>query len=368
MSATAPRSPRTARASVHPRRAHPRTSLAVAGVGLIALAAPVAASAATATVVVGGGDMKAGIMLTANYPAVTTIHQGDKVRFVFAGFHTVTFLGKGAKLPSLVTLLGPVPAANDAAGQPFWWAGRRGVGLDPRGLIPSGGTAVRRGRTVNTGFPHTPKPVTLSFPETGTFVFRCVQHPLMRGVIRVVPKEAAITPLNAQMGAGMARQRADIVAAKKKVARATAMLARKGATVDVGYGDRTFDAESMLPRTVTVGAGTTVTFRFPDAQETHTVTFGPDALIDGFVKAFEAAGPGVSAPPEVLYASDAPGAMPVVYTGTNHGNGFLNSGIAGAAPAPSPKTWRVTFTTPGSYTYVCIIHGRMMSGTIVVTA
>ena len=52
------------------------------------------------------------------------------------------------------------------------------------------------------------------------------------------------------------------------------------------------------------------------------------------------------------------------YTGSNHGDGFLNTGIMDSNPqSPPPSSVEVTFPTAGSYLYECTIHPGMQ-GTI----
>jgi len=85
-----------------------------------------------------------------------------------------------------------------------------------------------------------------------------------------------------------------------------------------------------------------------------------------------AALPGTSvitgAPPQLnplgVYSSD-PLPLPA-YDGSNHGDGFLNSGLIDNDPAsPFPDAVQVTFPKPGTYAYECVIHEKM-DGKIVV--
>jgi plastocyanin len=48
------------------------------------------------------------------------------------------------------------------------------------------------------------------------------------------------------------------------------------------------------------------------------------------------------------------------YDGTNHGNGFLNSGVIdGDAGGLVPLAWSVKFTKAGSYQFICLLHPVM---------
>ncbi len=51
-----------------------------------------------------------------------------------------------------------------------------------------------------------------------------------------------------------------------------------------------------------------------------------------------------------------------------HGNGFFATGLLGPSGTPLPRTLKITFTSPGTYKYICGIHGPDMNGEIFVTA
>lgn len=66
----------------------------------------------------------------------------------------------------------------------------------------------------------------------------------------------------------------------------------------------------------------------------------------------------------MLYPSSQHG--PIEVPGT-HGNGFANSGgLDRGDDAPFRAQAKFTFTAPGTYHYVCLLH-PFMQGTIVVT-
>jgi plastocyanin len=57
----------------------------------------------------------------------------------------------------------------------------------------------------------------------------------------------------------------------------------------------------------------------------------------------------------------------VSFDGSNHGNGYFNTGVLDADDkSPFPSKDQVTFTKAGTYTYYCAVHGNDMSGEIVV--
>ena len=122
---------------------------------------------------------------------------------------------------------------------------------------------------------------------------------------------------------------------------------------------------SFFPANKTVPVGTTIHFQVGSpTEEPHTVTFGPqDFLATLANSAFSNPGAGDAVD---VYPSDPPGQ--VVVNGTTHGNGFANSGYLDRDPKTSqPSGFDIKFTAPGSFYYLCLIHGPSMSGTITVT-
>ncbi len=88
---------------------------------------------------------------------------------------------------------------------------------------------------------------------------------------------------------------------------------------------------------------------------------------------------GTEAPPAVTLVEPQAGGPPVVKLnrailapagGTTYaGSGFYNSGFLSPLldPAPGLRDYSLTFTAPGKYTYVCLLHAGMgMVGTITV--
>jgi plastocyanin len=123
----------------------------------------------------------------------------------------------------------------------------------------------------------------------------------------------------------------------------------------------------MFPATLHVSNGATVTFSMSaDTREVHTATFGDTSAPNGYVyklgqTAF--AGPGID--PIGVYPSDVP--MPIKLSPASHGNGFANTGAldhdSGTPQIPSSAT--ITFTAPGTYNYICLVH-PFMHGEVIV--
>ena len=309
------------------------------------------------------------------FPRAVTIHAGDTVTWQFTGFHTVTFAGPRRPYP-FITPTGSQPAAKDASGAPFWWAGKLPqLVISPLTLVPQGaGTISSPSQVASSGLlriitapPKTPPAAfSLTFTQPGVYHYQCAVHPGMHGVVIVAPASTG-TPSAASEAAAM----------KQAVARAVTDAARLERThsgrplhVLVGAGDNATGAEvtAFFPSKLSVHVGDTVTFVNHDQTDIHTVTFGPESVTGSIEKGFVfPKGHQVLLSPLGGLPSDPPGG-PVQYDGRNHGNGYINSGVLqpqGAPAAAGPKSFAVTFTKPGVYHYECVVHANM-DGTIVV--
>jgi plastocyanin len=109
----------------------------------------------------------------------------------------------------------------------------------------------------------------------------------------------------------------------------------------------------------------------PHSVESHTFTFAKDPkTLQDVAKGFIAPlpGTGTNGPPtlglssQAVYPSDIP--LPA-YDGSSHGDGFLNTGVLDTDPkSPPPSKATVTFSSPGTYQFICLIHPDM-HGTVV---
>jgi plastocyanin len=131
--------------------------------------------------------------------------------------------------------------------------------------------------------------------------------------------------------------------------------------VQAGWFSPEDSAEAMafLPKEITINAGDTIFF---DNQGFHTVTFLSGAEMQPLLTSAPDAGsatPGVSQP-EIVF--DPAGIFPSGGP-TYDGTGFVNSGVPLDPTAP-PFT--LTFTAPGTYEYLCLVHAQVMKGTVMV--
>jgi plastocyanin len=345
------------------------TAVAVA---CCAAAVPAGASAATHTAYAGadGASPNPAPQFSPNgfFRRTLTIHVGDSVRWQFRGFHTVTIPARGQASPGLVTPdpAAPVSGARDAAGNLFWFNGQPSLGLNPLTVAPQGGRTYTGAKLVNSGLPIAgpPKPFTVKFTKAGRFQYVCAIHPGMRGSVSVVSPNRSIPSARANATA-RTREIATVSRHGRETSAKPAPAATPtGATVQVGrapLGER-FTINAFFPATANVKVGQTIAFSMAgqNTTEAHTVTFGAPA-----VRRIEPIGP-AGFNPQAAYPSDPPtGPMPP-YDGTNHGNGFLNSGLLDNDSAtPQPNVSRIAFSKAGTYEYECVLHGGMQGKVVV---
>jgi plastocyanin len=125
-----------------------------------------------------------------------------------------------------------------------------------------------------------------------------------------------------------------------------------GVTVRAGLNapkDTNIAVLQYLPAKITVAVGAPVTWTWKGAVEPHSVTF---------------LAPGQQLP--------APGSNPALFaptppTGPYNGQAFVNSGLQPLPPNPA-KPFTMTFSTPGKFSYYCVIHPGMVGQVNVVAS
>ncbi len=354
----------------------PRVS-AVAGALVAALVLPAAAGAATKVVTMGIPADRAQSFqeryqtdVNAFFPNKVTVRVGDKVAFVPQGFHNADVPARGeGGLPLLAPTGQQVAGATDAAGAPFWFNGQPELGFNPELAQPNFGKTVRTtgAERVNSGLPlgERLRPFVVRFDRAGTYTVLCDVHPGMRATVRVVPKGRHVPSRRAD-----ARRVDRQVDAAMRVTRRIADAEPPAGTVDLGVaGPGGVERLAMVPATITVSRGSSVTFRMTrGSYEVHTATFGPGnpaseptSYLGALAASFEQ--PVVS--PLALYPSDAPG-TPSLVTATTHGNGFFNTGVLDRGDeTPFGADATVQFPETGTFTYWCLVH-PFMRGEVVV--
>ncbi|HYO48383.1 MAG TPA: plastocyanin/azurin family copper-binding protein [Chloroflexia bacterium] len=125
-----------------------------------------------------------------------------------------------------------------------------------------------------------------------------------------------------------------------------------GAEIFTEPGEKSsWHAMRFYPETITINAGDTILFKQNSGVEPHTVTFlGPDKQRPMDLIPEGPGGP--DAPPRLvvnpLVAFPSEG-------NTYDGSKYANSGIM-AQGLPTPPQYSLTFTTAGTFDYICVLH------------
>ncbi|HYM16022.1 MAG TPA: plastocyanin/azurin family copper-binding protein [Dehalococcoidia bacterium] len=321
------------------------------------VAGPGRSAAATPTVWnITLGQGVTGIAANDFFPDAVTVHQGDTVHFAdpVNEPHTVSFLPPSMAAPALI-----VPAPS---GPPQFM-------FNPQAANPTGTGTVTFDPTkyYNSGLLFKSGTADVSFPQQGTFHFICLVHgPTMSIDVTVT---GVATPLQTQAAIDAAGKAASDQLIANGVAAASQLKSTKQQQADGSYnwsvqaGGSVLEADILQYSSpnITINAGDSVTWTNPNAVP-HTVTFlAPGQALPSLVQPQ----PQPSGPPLLFIPLQtflpAGGA-------TYDGTAYANSGIFDAVNSPSNK-YTLKFTTPGTYTYHCILHDNQgMMGTITVVA
>jgi plastocyanin len=342
---------------------------------LAVLGLPAVAHGATRTVFMGTPPSAANALQNklgsdANqfFPQSLTVHVGDTVKFAPVGFHNLDLPPAGATPVPFAGATGKTLAnPTDAAGAPFCFNGLPEIGFTSTLLKSNFGktfTAPSAAR-VESGVPlaNKPKPIGVRFTKAGSYKYFCDVHAGMVGTVKVVSRRR-LAPTAKAVGKAVAAQ----VKADTAIAKALPKTSVPANTVLMGPEKAGVILYAFLPQKLSVKTGTTVTFTMPAVgREAHTATFGPgdpekpNTYLGGLAASIETPAFAGAA----FYASDAPAGVAAL-SPTLHGNGFWNSGfLDSVAASPLPSAGKVTFGTPGSFTYYCLIHPFMKAQVIV---
>jgi plastocyanin len=293
-----------------------------------------------------------------------TINAGDTViwngKSLSNGFHTVDIPALGGSDLPLFTPTGKmVTNVLDAGGSPFWFNGKvPQLGFDPQLFAPIGGHVDNGSSRIDSGLPlGPPANFAVKFTKPGVYKFYCDVHYGMVGYVVVKPHGKPV-PTAAQDAATLRGEELAYTTEARHVDRTTA----PASSVSLGAsGPGGLEVFAMFPATLRVHPGTTVRFFMSrDTRETHTASFGSVSYLKPLAQSFTGAVPAAQA----IYPSDPPGH--IVLTPASHGNGFASTGALDRdSGTPLSPAGTITFSKPGTYHFVCLIH-PFMHGTIVV--
>jgi plastocyanin len=289
---------------------------------------------------VGAQSRDLGRQVLAFLPNEVWIHAGDSITWILATDepHTVTFL-----------------IANQIR-NPF------SVGCPGYSNSP----ASFDGSTCVSSPPLAPgQTFTVSFPATGNFKISCLFHENMSGTIHVLdlsqalPHDQAFYDNQAKADGKAMLSDMNDHSHDQSVSSGNGVTAGLGEVVATGGGTHTLSIMRFMQKKATIHAGDTLEWTSGDVITPHTITFGtePQDLID----------------PSPNVTVDADGARHAVLNSTSDS---VHSGFIQAAPqdriglpqSPLGVTrFRVMFSKPGVYHYICALHdGLGMKGTVVV--
>lgn len=307
-----------------------------------------AESGTTWTVAAGGVNKDSSVVSSGFFPHTLTVAVGDTVHWVFDRQwpdHTVTFLS-GAQPP--------LPEVKQ---------GRKSY-LNPQVAFPAGGSTYDGTGYHNSGMPPDPtKPFsyTLTFTKPGTFVYLCLLHG-QEGTV-IVKSRAGDTPAQAT-ARGQRELAAALRAGDHAYSQWRAVVKGKTVTIPlIGNAQERWSVLRFTPMPLTIARGTTVIWDMRDPQEIHAVTFPAD---QAGASNFIVPQPQPDGPPKLLENPQVVTRTPATQYA---GDGLVSSGILfpPGIPGNPPTSYRLTFTKPGRFAYVCAVHAPQgMWGTIIV--
>jgi plastocyanin len=308
---------------------------------------------------VGGQSADMSKQAVAFLPDELWIHAGDSITWTFnsGDIHTVTFLTVGQVYP-FDQSNGCPPITP--SGQPF----------DGSSCVSS--APLTLGQTYQ-----------VIFPKAGNYEIVCLVHGQMFGTIHVLdldlplPHDQAYYDKQAKQQLQALLEDADLqqqhaehqhsigdMFFARVTPRTAAVTAGVGEIAATAGGQQSFSLVRFVNGNVTIRVGDTVEWANLDPEIGHTITFGviPQDLIDP------------SCSPDCVVTTDPDGTPHVTITSAKQN---VHSGLIAAlledepgvpqGPVAPPTRFRITFSAPGTYPYVCAFHDNLgMEGKVVV--
>ena len=310
--------------------------------------------------VAGAESRDRGSQALAFLPNEFWIRAGDSIRWTFPTHerHTLTFLKPGQVRP---------PAFGPVFGVPVGCPGVTpdGSSFDGSSCVTSGVLLLPEEASQNAS----PPTYSVVCPAPGNFKMVCLVHADMTGLVHVLLPSADL-PHDQAFYDRLARGEQSLLLgdATRLQGRDTAgdgpadndVAAGVGEIVTTsGAGSQTASLMRFLQGTIVVRVGDTVEWTSLDPSINHTVTFGVE--------------PSDPRPASGNVALASDGARQAVI---NSPTDNVNSGFLSPAPQDRPNLaqappgvtrFRVTFTSPGTYNYICAVHDQLsMKGTVIV--
>jgi len=206
--------------------------------------------------------------------------------------------------------------------------------------------------------------ITVSFPVAGNFKLVCLLHSDMTGIVHVLDPSQTL-PHDQEFYDRLAQTEARALLDDRDTTKPKHLHSKNGVTVGggevvaTGAGTDTLSVMRFSDPVITVHSGDTLEWTNEDSTTSHTVTFGtePQDLV----------------PPSANVTVDPDGARHAVL---NSPSDSVHSGFLQAAPQdrvglaqaqPGVTRFRVTFSKPGIYQYICALHdGLGMKGKVIV--
>jgi plastocyanin len=309
------------------------------GISLALLATPLFGSEWHATV--GAQSKDKGRQALAFLPNEIWIHVGDSIAWTFNAddIHTVTLLTDGQVRP-------PFPV-----GCP---------GFSPSGASFDGSTCVTSPPFI------TGQTFIVNFTTAGNYKLVCLVHEDMTATIHVLDTSVKLPHEQSFYDREAAREAQDLLSAPDLLSRHTHDKSANAVAVGIGQilanggGHETVSLMRFVEPEQVIHAGATVEWTNFDPITPHTITFGEEPAGD-------------PAPPSGNVTIDIDGALhgTISSTSDNVHSGFIISAPQeriGLPQAPLGTTkFRITFTAPGVYPYICALHDDLgMKGRIIV--